>query len=77
MTAYHQDRPAYRVTLTPPAINAARLVLFLVTGVAKAEIVRAVLEDPKAQSPAQRMCPTDGQLTWLAEAAAADQLKRK
>ena len=77
VTAHCLDRPAYRVTLTPPAINAARQVLFLVTGAAKAKIVRAVLEDPKAQFPAQRICPTDGQLTWLVDAAAAGQLKRK
>jgi len=77
VTAHYQDRPAYRVTLTPPAISAARHVLFLVTGVAKTEIMRAVLEDPKAQFPAQRICPTDGQLTWLVDAAAAGQLKRK
>jgi 6-phosphogluconolactonase len=73
--AHYQDRPAQRVTLTLPAINAARQVLFLVAGSAKAGIVQAVLEGPGAHLPAQMVQPTAGRLTWLLDAAAASQLK--
>lgn len=75
-TAFYQDRPSERVTLTPKAINTARHALFLVTGSAKAAIVRAVLEGPKGQYPAQRIRPTAGQLTWLLDEAAASLLSR-
>jgi 6-phosphogluconolactonase len=73
-TASYQDRPAQRVTLTLPAINTARQVLFLVAGGAKAEIVQAVIEGPDGRYPAQRIQPTAGQLTWLLDAAAASRL---
>jgi 6-phosphogluconolactonase len=72
--AVYQDRPARRMTLTLPAINAAREVLFLVSGDGKAQIVHAVLEGPAGQFPAQRIQPTAGRLTWLLDAAAASAL---
>jgi 6-phosphogluconolactonase len=62
------------VTLTLPAINAARQVLFLVAGGAKAAIVQAVLEGPAGKLPAQQICPTAGQSAWLLDAAAASLL---
>lgn len=70
-TASYQGRPAQRVTLTLPAINTARLVMFLVTGGTKATVVQAVLEDSSRRLPAQRIQPVAGQLTWLLDAAAA------
>jgi 6-phosphogluconolactonase len=72
--ALYQDRPAQRMTLTLPAINTARQVLFLVSGSAKAQIVQAVLEDPTGQLPAQCIRPTAGRLIWLLDAAAAHSL---
>jgi len=77
VTAHYGNRPARRVTLTLPAINAARQVMFLVGGAAKAEIVRAVLEGPAARFPAQHVRPTPGHLAWLIDAAAAAQLRRR
>ncbi len=77
VTAHYQDRPAHRVTLTTPAINAARQVLFLVTGATKAETLRAVLEGPEGLYPAQRIRPISGHLTWLMDAAAASKLRRQ
>ncbi len=73
-TAVYQDRPTERVTLTLPAINSARQILFLVSGNAKANIVQAVLQGPAGQLPAQRIRPTAGQLIWLLDAAAASRL---
>jgi len=74
VTAQYEDRPAQRVTLTPPAINAARHILFLVSGSGKAEVVQAVLEGPAERFPAQQIRPTTGQLGWLMDAAAASRL---
>jgi len=76
VTAQYEDRPARRVTLTLPAINSARQVLFLVSGEAKAGILHAVLESPASQLPARLVHPTAGRLTWLVDAAAARRLAR-
>jgi 6-phosphogluconolactonase len=74
--AHYHDRPTQRVTLTLPAINSARQVLFLVTGKTKAEIVQAVLEGPAGRFPAQQAQPAAGQLSWLLDAEAGGQLRR-
>lgn len=61
--------PIARVTLTPPVIDAAANVLFVVSGRGKA----AALERAVAggNTPAGRVSPVDGTLTFLADPAAA------
>jgi 6-phosphogluconolactonase len=61
---------AWRLTLTLPAINHAARVALLVSGSAKADILRAVL-DGQADLPAARVAPEAGDLLWLVDAAAA------
>jgi 6-phosphogluconolactonase len=65
-----------RVTLTLPVLNAARNVLFLVVGERKANVVRQILEGPSPSSPlpAQAVRPTDGELRWMVDEAAAGAL---
>jgi 6-phosphogluconolactonase len=75
--ADYQDRPACRLTLTPRAINAARRVMFLVTGEPKAQVVREVLEGPTGRFPAQTIEPVNGELFWLLDAAAASKLSKR
>jgi 6-phosphogluconolactonase len=68
---------AWRITLTAPAINAARHVLFLVTGAGKAERLREVLcggRDPE-RLPSQLIRPEDGTLEWYSDRAASAGLK--
>lgn len=62
-----------RLTFTPPLINAARQILFLVSGASKAQVLRAVLKGPRhpEQLPAQLIVPAGGMLTWLADKDAA------
>jgi 6-phosphogluconolactonase len=65
-----------RVTLTYPAINAARHVWFIVSGAEKAGMVAEVLEGlrvPRAV-PAQAVSPVHGRLLWLLDEAAAAEL---
>lgn len=64
---------AYRITLTPPVLNRAACVLFLVSGEEKAETLRAVLqgEEQPDRFPAQLIHPTGGSLVWLVDRAAA------
>jgi 6-phosphogluconolactonase len=68
---------AWRVTLTAPAINAARRVTFLVTGSAKAERLREVLKGGRdfARLPSQLIRPSDGTLEWFVDRAAAARLE--
>lgn len=62
---------AQRITFTYPVINHAACVMFLVSGKEKAEILREVLENSKAELPAQRVRPVDGRLLWLIDQPAA------
>jgi len=74
VVAHYVDKlSAWRVTLTPVAINAAAHVTFVVSGAGKAERLREVLDGPHQPDvlPAQIVRPTDGRLLWLADAAAA------
>jgi 6-phosphogluconolactonase len=68
---------AWRLTLTPPVLNAARYVIFLVCGADKAEALRAVLEGPAAPEryPAQIVRPPEGRVEWLLDREAARLLK--
>lgn len=76
VTVDYQGRPAQRVTLTAQVFNSARTVLFLVTGADKAPALSQVLTGPPqpGQLPAQRIHPTDGQLIWLVDEPAAQNL---
>jgi 6-phosphogluconolactonase len=67
---HHQPPPPLvnRLTLTLPVINAASLIIFLVSGPEKATILRQVLARPSEERPplpAQLVQPTAGQLIWL------------
>jgi len=71
VTAVHVPRLAsWRVTLTFPALNAARRALFLVLGASKADIVAQVLRGPEGRYPAQRVRPRE-RLYWFLDAEAA------
>lgn len=76
VTAQYQNRPARRVTLTPIVLNAARRIIFLVSGESKSETLANVLygEYRPEQLPAQRIRPTDGELIWLVDQSAASKL---
>jgi 6-phosphogluconolactonase len=76
VTADYQGRPARRVTLTPQVFNSARSVLFLAAGESKSQTLASVLNGDyrPALLPAQRVRPSDGQLIWLVDQAAANKL---
>jgi 6-phosphogluconolactonase len=66
-----------RITLTPPVLNNAAGVVFLVSGEDKALALKAVLEghDEPEQLPAQLIRPAHGRLLWLVDRAAASLLQ--
>lgn len=61
--------PPHRVSLTLPAINAARAVWLVVAGADKAEAVRVSLDD--GPLPAARVAGTGETVWWVDEAAAS------
>ncbi|MDZ4763623.1 MAG: 6-phosphogluconolactonase [Chloroflexota bacterium] len=64
---------AQRVTLTPLAINSAKMIMFLVSGADKAEALKHVFDDPYQPDrlPAQIVNPTAGNVVWMVDEPAA------
>lgn len=75
--AVHVEKlEAWRVTLTLPVLNAARDVMFLVSGGEKAQILQEVLKakDQVVKYPAQLVQPAAGRLYWFVDDKAAQLL---
>jgi 6-phosphogluconolactonase len=69
------DPQVPRISLTQPALNAARRVVFLVTGADKAQAVRRAFGDsPDPSSPAASVRPSAGELLVVLDEAAAKEL---
>ncbi|MBV8780559.1 MAG: 6-phosphogluconolactonase [Phycisphaerae bacterium] len=70
---YVDEKKTWRITMTYPFINRADAVLICVTGAAKTDRLREVLEGPldPERLPVQKIAPASGKLTWLLDAAAA------
>ena len=79
MEAYVEFVGMWRLTLTPPTINAARRVVFLVSGDDKADVLHRVLQGPRQPIvlPAQAIRPSERPALWLIDAAAAAKLDRR
>jgi 6-phosphogluconolactonase len=74
VVAHYVDKlQANRLTLTPPIINAAANVIFLIAGSDKAAALRSVWHGPHDPDrfPAQIVMPTTGRVIWLVDQAAA------
>jgi 6-phosphogluconolactonase len=68
-----------RITFTPPVLNNAARVIFMVHGEEKAPALKAVLEGPyePEQLPAQIVQPEQGKVLWLVDPSAASMLVPK
>jgi len=66
---YLQQQNIWRVTLTAPAINAARQIVFLVSGESKTERLHQVLYGPYQPTllPSQLIKPKQGILIWMVD----------
>lgn len=73
---YNARLDSHRITMTPRLINGARLVVFLVAGASKADVLRRVLEEPGPADdlPSRVVRPTHGSVLWLVDRAAASRL---
>jgi 6-phosphogluconolactonase len=65
-----------RITMTAPVLNNADTILFLVSGLEKAEVLQQILEGGYQPDllPAQLIRPKRGRLLWLVDQAAASRL---
>jgi 6-phosphogluconolactonase len=77
--AVEVDAPQrHRITLTPPVLNNAAHVIFLVEGQHKAAAVKSAIEGPRDPDrfPAQIVNPPNGDVLWLLDRAAASMISR-
>jgi 6-phosphogluconolactonase len=65
-----------RITLTAPVFNAAATTIFMIAGADKADALHAVLRGPvnPEEYPTQLIAPTNGELLYLLDRAAAAKL---
>ncbi len=72
------DPQVRRITFTKTLINAAAHVMVLVAGADKAPRLAEVLEGPRdpERLPIQLIAPVDGELIWMLDQAAAQELRR-
>ncbi len=66
----------WRLTMTYPTLLAARHVIFVVVGSAKAEVAAEILNAPEGAGvyPAAKVRPDSGQLLWVMDREAAGKL---
>ncbi len=78
LAQYVEVAGMWRITLTPPAINAAHEVAFVVAGRGKAAMLHRVLEGPRrpVELPAQAIHPASGLLHWMIDREAAARLEQ-
>ena len=69
--AVHPESEQKRVTITGPLINAAKFVVFLITGGGKADVLATVYDGSGEQYPATHVQPQPGELAFFLDAAAA------
>ncbi len=69
--------PPARITLTLPVLNAARAVAFVITGASKAQALAQAFDPqtPWGAVPTGLVRPTNGELIWFADEAAAALVK--
>ncbi len=59
--------PGKRLTLTLPAINHARNVMFFTTGAPKAELAKKIFLEETGPLPAALVSPVNGKLFWFSD----------
>jgi 6-phosphogluconolactonase len=69
IAVFAAEQAMWRITMTPLLINQAAMVTFLVSGAAKARVLRRVLDGPfePHDLPAQLIRPASGSLDWIVD----------
>jgi len=63
-----------RLTMTLPVLNQGKHIVFLVSGLGKAQVIRTLFEDKTGLLPAERIQPLSGELTYLLDRKAASSI---
>jgi 6-phosphogluconolactonase len=66
---------AYRISMTPMALNQARKIVFLVSGKGKAKILGRIQADEPELPASELICPKSGDVLWLVDQEAGEDLK--
>ena len=72
--AVHPESGQKRVTITGPIVNAAKFVVFLITGAGKADVLATVYDGSGKQYPATHVQPRSNNLAFFLDKAAAAKL---
>ena len=74
---YLKEQDMYRITLTKNIVNHAKHIVFMISGKEKARAVHEVLEGERNPDlyPSQIIIPTQGELHFFMDEAAASMLK--
>ena len=72
---YVEKFQSYRITMTLPLLNNSAAVVFLVSGLEKAQIVKEIFKGGN-NYPAQAVKPTQGELIWMLDEEAAGYLSK-
>ena len=77
LSLFLKSQDMYRITLTPPIVNKAACVAFLVSGSGKAAALKEVIEGDYRPDlyPSQVIKPLNDQLHWFLDEAAAANLE--
>ncbi len=73
--AVNSKEKGERITLMPVVVNKASAIVFLVTGENKAKVINEILKGEQQKYPAELIMPSNGQLHWFLDEAAAIYLK--
>ena len=78
VASYVEKFRSHRITMTASVFNHAEMIIFMVGGKEKAEVLQAVLEGKPQPDlyPAQLIRPANGKLLWLVERSAATLLSK-
>ena len=74
ISQYVEKLGIFRISMTPRLFNAARTVVFLVSGCGKSNALASVLMDTSSRSPAALIRPKNGSLIWMVDRQAASNL---
>lgn len=70
------QQDTWRLTLTYPVLNAAKLTLVLVSGEGKADAIHRIFDPNETDKPPAAFVRPEGHIIWLLDEGAASKLKR-
>lgn len=74
ITAKGGDPRVWRMTLNYEILNSAKEILFLISGVGKASVVKSMFENSSKKLPVHRIHPLNGKITYLLDRDAASHI---